>query len=388
MDRLRVRAYNVRFGDAILVSVPDRTASGNAKTRHLLIDFGNVLQGEGGADDVFEPVVDDILDVLGGEPLDLYVLTHEHLDHAQGLFYAMEVLGKAVGVRNLWLPASAEPGYYDTHPNARRKLHQALRLYERIEQYLEGRPQHPLLEAMMLNNSPGRTADCVDYLRSLGRVTYVHRGKGLAGRHTFHDARFEIWAPEEDTSVYYGRFQPMAVARADAPGRFEDGLDLRPPPGVDAGAFYNLVEARRSGFADNLYTIDKAANNSSVVFLLEWRGWRLLFSGDAEERSWKEMDKRGVLSPVHFLKVSHHGSHNGTPDEDLLDKVLPAGPGADGRQRTVLVSTHPGIYEAVPHEPTLAELGARVGEIRSTTECRPREFIDVEMPDLGAAEHA
>jgi hypothetical protein len=54
---------------------------------------------------------------------------------------------------------------------------------------------------------------------------------------------------------------------------------------VDAGAFYDLVESRRRGFEDNLLAIDAANNNTSVVLLLEWRGWRLLFPGDAEVRS-------------------------------------------------------------------------------------------------------
>ena len=51
MDTLRVRAYNVRFGDAILVTVPDRDpATDKTTTRHILIDVGNVLSKEGGDD--------------------------------------------------------------------------------------------------------------------------------------------------------------------------------------------------------------------------------------------------------------------------------------------------------------------------------------------------
>src|SRR3712207_7480481 len=33
--------------------------------------------------------------------------------------------------------------------------------------------------------------------------------------------------------------------------------------------------------------------------------------------------REGVLEPVHFLKVAHHGSHNGTPDGEILDAILP-----------------------------------------------------------------
>ena len=34
-----------------------------------------------------------------------------------------------------------------------------------------------------------------------------------------------------------------------------------------------------SGVFTNALTIDKAKNNTSLVFMLEWRGWRLLFPG-------------------------------------------------------------------------------------------------------------
>lgn len=66
MDTLRVRVYNVRFGDAILVSVPDRNERGQVEKRHILIDVGNILSGEGGADAVFRPVMTNILEELNG----------------------------------------------------------------------------------------------------------------------------------------------------------------------------------------------------------------------------------------------------------------------------------------------------------------------------------
>ena len=31
----------------------------------------------------------------------------------------------------------------------------------------------------------------------------------------------------------------------------------------------------------------------------------------------------GLLRPVHFVKIGHRGSHNGTPDDALLNLVLP-----------------------------------------------------------------
>jgi beta-lactamase superfamily II metal-dependent hydrolase len=117
MDRIRVRAYNVLFGDALLVTVPDRDpASGATTVRHILIDVGNALTGKPGKDTVFEPVVTDILKELDGAPLDLYVMTHEHMDHVQGLPYvAKKVLGEdelrqKLQVSHAWFTASAAKG--------------------------------------------------------------------------------------------------------------------------------------------------------------------------------------------------------------------------------------------------------------------------------------
>jgi len=44
MSALKVTAYNVKFGDAILVAVPEGKR-GSTVIRHILIDVGNVLAG-------------------------------------------------------------------------------------------------------------------------------------------------------------------------------------------------------------------------------------------------------------------------------------------------------------------------------------------------------
>ena len=61
MSTLTVRAWNVLFGDAILVTVPDRVLGSCCEIRrYILIDVGNVLLGVGGKDEVFESVIRDI----------------------------------------------------------------------------------------------------------------------------------------------------------------------------------------------------------------------------------------------------------------------------------------------------------------------------------------
>ena len=374
-DTLRVRVYNIRFGDAVLVTVPD-----NGTTRHILIDVGNVLSGKGGDDSVFKPVVEAIEAELDGKPLDLYVMTHEHMDHIQGLFYAKEKASLELDVDYAWITGSAAPDYYDTHPDAKKKKLDAVAAYDEIAEYLQAAPDKTL-EGLMLNNNPRSTADCVGYLRGLANTTtYVYRGAPIDGTHPFEEAKLSIWGPEEDTSSYYRSFQPLVLGvngAGDAAGKPTVVTPL-PPSGVDAGAFYNLVDSRRSGLHDNLLAIDKAANNTSIVFALEWRGWKLLFPGDAEQESWRMMDEQGVLEPVHMLKIAHHGSWNGTPPGEILDKILPTVP-PDGRKRYAVVSTCLDTYNGVPDDTTLTTLGS-LAELHSTLDQIPDAgHLDVEL---------
>ena len=398
MDTLRVRMYNVLFGDAILVSVPDRDANEKVKTRHILIDVGNVLpESKGGADEVFEPVVKNILEELDGQPLDLYVMTHEHLDHIQGLPYAESKFYKKsqgqlrnqLKTRRAWLTASSACDYYDKHPEAKKQHLEFASAYAGIDQFLKSRmvlgesiPRE--IAALWENNNPRKTTDCLKYLRDLSKKTcYVYRGFNVQRTQHFSEAKIEIWGPEENTADYYGRLHAQPLALGDAMSSEEDEKKttparLIPPAGVDAGAFYDLVDMRTNAF-ESLLAIDQAANDTSVVFSLEWRGYRLLFPGDAEDRSWRKMDQAGVLKPVHFLKVSHHGSYTGTPEPELLNKILPV-KAQDKKPRYAAVSTCLGSqYHGVPDDDTLNLIRRRCDKLYATNEDtkNPGEYFDV-----------
>lgn len=364
MNEMRVRIYNVRFGDAILVSVPDRAGDGEEVMRHIVIDIGNAYGGEGGRDHVFLPVIENIREELGGNPADLYIMTHEHMDHVQGLLYSSRE-GVSFGVDHVWMTASANPNYGEFYPETRKR--NELWRMEVDETYRQLATEPALnfgaVKTLFDINNPRRTDDCVQHIRDLSpRCAYLYRDVDLTGSHPFSEVSFDIWGPEEDASVYYGRFKPMCMSQ---PGTedFDDALvnapAIHPPPGVDTGAFYDLVSSRRLGFLDNLLAIDKANNNTSLVFSLTWRGWKLLFTGDAERKSWQFMDKFNKVSPVHFLKVSHHGSRTGLPNKETLDRLLPDHP-PDAKPRHAVVSTCFDTYSGVPDEELLnSQLGVR-----------------------------
>ncbi len=396
MSDLVVRCYNVGFGDAVLVSIPELSPQGHRETvRHVLFDVGNLLAGTANTDEVFTTVVADIAERTDGE-VDLYVMTHEHLDHVQGLLSASDA-GVPLTARYAWLTGSSAPDYYETHPESKkRRLDLRLALEDAVR-VLEAEPD-PWLEMMVRNNStllPDgalglRTSAYVDHLRTLtrpGRTFYVDRTTGLSRRQPFREATLRILAPEEATSAYYGRASfggsltavppEGTAASATAPaGAAASGL-VSPPVGVSPGAFFDLVTARRRTTVTRILEIDAANNNTSVVVEIEWRGWRLLFPGDAEIRSWQTMFHEDLLRPAHFVKVAHHGSHNGTYEE-LFDRLMPP-VSPDGRPRHAVVSTHDGSWDSVPDPATLATYASRC-ELHDTREVERGTAVEVRFP--------
>ena len=394
MSDLVVRAYNVGFGDAILVSVPEAINGGAEETRYLLIDVGNLLAGDGNEDEVFAGVVQDIVDRTGGT-VDLYVMTHEHLDHVQGLLAAKKA-GVELAARHAWLTGSAQvdPDYYETHENAKKKKRSARLSMEEGHRLLQAEPD-PFVDMLIRNNSamlpPGalglKTSDYVDHLRSIAPANQTHyvdrETTDIDGKHPFGEATLRILAPEEDTSSYYGRLGPTLAPADEVTGAVEaddavPGFAL-PPVGVDPGAFFDLQASRRRNTLRQIMEIDKANNNTSVVLEMEWRGWRLLFAGDAELGSWKKMHDQELIKPVHFVKVSHHGSHNGTFDK-LFDDLMPVD-SPDGRDRHALVSTHNGDWDSVPDDEVTLPLYSSRCILHDTRDIKRGDSLEIRFPD-------
>lgn len=378
MSWLRVRAYNVLQGDAFLITVPDKDAGGTEHERHILIDVGNLNR-----DTPYKPVIEDVRSVTGHEPVDLYVMTHEHMDHVEGLYYAKEEEGLDLKARYAWLTASAGPGYYKKHPRAKRNVALARKAVEEISRYLEATPENlPESQAMLAMNNFASTDKCVEHLREVAttdRTFYVYRGFNVQGKHPFQEAEIEILAPEEDTSDYYVGVQATALGVSDgAKGGGEPGLVRQTPPaGVDASAFYRLVESRRDSYVDGLLSIDKAKNNTSVVLTVKWRGWLLLFAADAQLKSWQKMYDANVLEAVDFLKVGHHGSHNATPKKgSILSKILPKLPAS--RRAWGVIPVGPNSF-GHPHAEAIDRLKGRCS-YDLTENVAEGDFFDYEFP--------
>lgn len=72
--------------------------------------------------------------------------------------------------------------------------------------------------------------------------------------------------------------------------------------------------------------LDEHINNTSVVLLLEFGGFKMLFPGDAEVAAWQAIvDDNKVashLKEIDLYKVGHHASNNATPIKSLWNRII------------------------------------------------------------------
>jgi hypothetical protein len=377
---IQIRGYVVGFGDCILLRLPD-----GSQVRHVLIDFGRAPNDPTSLER-FPDIARDIEKQCNGK-LDLLVVTHEHLDHLEGFYREREIFNR-MQIERVWMGLPSHPDYYKDFPKAtlQKKVREGLAAFAR-EVRRNGMALHPAFRSLLENNLANK--DRIDYLRKLGKrpVAYLARGKAKAAS-AFKNIRIRVLAPEPDVSVYYtadARERALTAALAAAGGgRGEqrrrggnEGFDWEFPAvaragatergGISASDFERLRRAIREDGVTAAQFIDKAQNNTSVCLLIEAGGKRLLLPGDAELESWEMMEKkcRSELKPVDFLKLAHHGSHNGTPLQ-LLDLLLPARRKA---QAQVLVSTKRKVYgtkNPVPDDALLKELKSRCHKLVTT----------------------
>jgi hypothetical protein len=389
---IQIRGYVVGFGDCILLSLPD-----GAQMRHILIDFGRAPNDPSSLVR-FPAIARDIEKQCNGK-IDLLIVTHEHLDHLEGFYREREIFNR-MQVERVWMGLPSHPDYYRDFPKAtlQKKLREGLAGFASTARR-NGLVLHPAFRSLLENNLANK--DRIDYLRKLGKrpIAYLARGKAREAS-AFKNISIRVLAPEPDVSVYYtanARERALTAALAAAGGGSgkprrrsgDEGFDWDFPEvaragaaergGISASDFERLRRAIREDGVTAARFMDKAQNNTSLCLLIEVAGKRLLLPGDAELESWEMMEKKcgSELKPVDFLKVAHHGSHNGTPLE-LLDRLLPVKRKAHAQ---VLVSTKRHVYgtkNPVPDVALMNELRSRCHKL-VTTDGAPGTSVELSL---------
>lgn len=398
-EELLVRTYKVGCGDCIFVRIPDTD-----RPYHVLIDCGNFF---GDKSKELKQALDDVETLLNDQDvvpesqrghLDLLVATHQHWDHVKGFESALETF-KRIKVDRIWLSI----GMKEDHPHA----HQLRALQDQVERTIERFENEPDLRLnpglhsllMMMSLSTKKATEVLrDDLPSHHGIEplYVYRGfeKDLSAekkkKHLldFKDpsTKLLVLAPEKEIDEsYVGKAFSLLKDLNEGENCISDlvpesqRIDL--PTNISMRQFRHLKTQLRYTSLLAASQSNHVVNNTSVVLLLEWRGRRLLFPGDAEHESWTLMWKNThskLLEPVDFLKVSHHGSYNGTPcnlkDPNhsincILDAILPK---VNANTAQAVVSTLAGrIYAVTNPVPLLDLMNELADRVNNTHEYSP-----------------
>ena len=380
---IRIRMYNVGFGDCFLITIP-----GQPKDRRILIDCGTVSAGPQPMSDIVAKVIQDCADSDGKSRIDVVVATHRHKDHVSGF---ADASWKNVEVSEVWMPWTEDR----TDPAAKRirdvqsKL--ALALRERFAQFKATPATSPLdlarveqLDGLMLNALSNEKA-----------MDTLHGGFGGESKLRFmpreddKQMSFETGALPGVTIFVLGpSHDPEVIRDMDPPSgksylRIADGLALdglpepfRPAWHVPENAYAEMfagLPASDLNFEDKLRlqqlgsdmeltvasALDKAVNGTSLMLVLKVGATHLLFPGDAQWGTWqaalKNPEARALMQKAKFYKIGHHGSHNATPKE-FVDEIM-------GDEILSMVSTKPGTYNNVPRGPLLEALASHHAHI-------------------------
>lgn len=394
-----IRMYNVGFGDAFLVLIPD-----GKNQRRVLFDCGSVEAADNlPMRDVVDRIIRDVTDEDGVPRIDVVVATHRHKDHVSGFGQAAWA---DVEVKEVWMPWTEHP----TDPAARRireiQSNLALGLEKSFaaKMAVAGVKEKPDLERCQ------RLVENALTLSNAKEMKTLHGGfSGNAKRRflptvekerTFEtDAlpgvKVHVLGPSRERDIIRDMDPPKGESflRMNAFTQGETGL----PPAPFAREFRrdsyegsgtlppeDLEKIQRAADLSDLavaVALDKAVNGTSLMLVLEIAGTFLLFPGDAQWGTWSaamdDPEWKDMLGRVAFYKIGHHGSHNATPKK-FVDSMLPEGICA---MASTLTRT---IWPDIPRKPLLKALTDKQVNIARSDE--PDKLAKVFKIDQGVIE--
>ena len=410
---VRVRMYNVGFGDCFLLEFP----RADAAPYRILVDCGSHSAGHPATGWRISEIVDTLVADLEGGRIDVVVATHRHQDHVSG--FEVPAWDDVV-VGEVWLPWTEDPNDPDATRIRTRQSSLALNLTHAFAQqdfdtrWASARAatgSTESLRAMVANSLTNETA-----MRTLHRgfsgkpvrrfmsspETPVVRPAECPGLtvHVLGPSRNETTMRDMDPPSGQSYLR-SAAAPPPGPGdvRFKGGVSQTQQPfsasfvvggqtlGVDTRD-KRIKDAAAGIMRDTdlatAVSLDKAVNGTSLMLMFEFGSAYLLFPGDAQWGTWRsaldESTTCDLVSRTTFYKVGHHGSHNATPKEFLETVLAP-----EHRMWCAAASVRPiSFWPEIPRDPLMTALGAHADRVlRSDSPGRSRKGVTVRAKKVG-----
>jgi beta-lactamase superfamily II metal-dependent hydrolase len=374
---IHIRLFNVGFGDCILITVEQAP-----RPWRMLIDCG--VHPAGPSDISLDLIVNAVIDEItddGVAHLDLVVATHRHRDHISGF---ANPRWSGVEVSEVWLPWTEDPASAEAQ-----QLQASQETAARALQSLALESEQPGLTDIALNSLTN-----VDAMATLQQgfaatprrrylpspddpVPLAIRPPGLSS------GLIHILGPSHDLEVLRHMQPPqkesyrsltaqtngaakapfpdeLAISQAEYDTRFPELGEL-----LTAARRGRLINTGKQTPDDALGVVaglDNAINNTSLVMVLEVAGHAVLLPGDAQWGPWQSIlanpQCSDLIKRTSLYKVSHHGSHNGTP------KSIVAALPETGLTAAVSVHRVPQ-WTKIPEKALLAALSERAAIVRT-----------------------
>ena len=356
---VEIRMYNVGFGDAFRVTVRR-----GEQTWRMLVDCG--VHSQGMARPISESVqniISDLTDDCGDAPphLDVVVATHHHQDHISGF---AEDDWTAVHVDEVWVPFVEDSKDADAKKLRRAQAVAAQKLQGLISARLAGLTGRDKDAAEKLN------AALAFAVNSSGNEKATDRLLSRNGRRFANEPEVRFLpskTPDENTikadkcgvraHVLGPSRDPKMLKRMDPPARagwltlnlddestehaddewqlFNENYVIADKTQIPEALTKAKTRLRLHALSNDMgllaaaSVLEQSVNNTSVFFVLEVAGLRMLFPGDAQFGAWEHVrtnpEALALIESVDFYKVGHHGSHNATPKPFILDEWVKPG---------------------------------------------------------------
>ena len=368
-DPIRIRMYNVGFGDCFLLFIP--WARGHKK---IAIDCGSLKNNGHTINEIADQLINDVRDESGVARIDVLVMSHRHADHISGY---TNPKWSEVEVGEVWMPWLESRDDPEAKTVQKRQRAAALALETAVTKFALDKELADVAFNAKSND------DSLDVLHR-GFAKRIKPGFFPKGRSIVERIPSAIQSTNIEIFVLGPPRERGALNRADPPasqilltGYRDDSDQLNPekhrPFSEDwedesyyVGDF-DKSEVDRAAAKSTMYELaaaelDAELNNTSLILIFRVGDEYLLFPGDAQWGPWETVldddDAVELLRKVTFIKISHHGSHNGTPKK-LLEGILGTKNKRNGVVRAMISMTPYSKWKDIPHKPILDTLAKR-----------------------------